>query len=381
MTALRDTRDGRKLGARTREDVIEALRRYERLHGTSTSASFNPATAKWTDRQDLIDIYYGSTGPWPSLNSIRHLFGTFNAAREAAGLPVNRPGPGMRRKTGEHAPIRTVREHLVHVPSERTRQVAAQLHRVQERLIRADERISVLRERAEAAERALAVERRRPVERVAVEIPARVEVVTRTKVERVKVRDERALERLRAKLEDVEAVRCALADQLKATVRDRDLAVASLTDARSEASLAIAEASRAVSERDRASDRLAAVERRVASLMAELEVERERNLSAVEAVQVSVLVRAAEVRVEQAETRVARAEREMVEQAQAITGERRRLTTDELVELRSDGPAGPTVLAVALKRLGRARSHAAHELPSALTEIASAALSWRDRLG
>jgi hypothetical protein len=248
-------------------------------------------------------------------------------------------------------------------------------------LIRADERISVLRERAEAAERALAVERRRPVERVAVEIPARVEVVTRTKVERVKVRDERALERLRAKLEDVEAVRCALADQLKATVRDRDLAVASLTDARSEASLAIAEASRAVSERDRASDRLAAVERRVASLMAELEVERERNLSAVEAVQVSVLVRAAEVRVEQAETRVARAEREMVEQAQAITGERRRLTTDELVELRSDGPAGPTVLAVALKRLGRARSHAAHELPSALTEIASAALSWRDRLG
>jgi hypothetical protein len=148
---------------RTREDIIEALRRYESLHGPSISASFNPATARWCDRQDLRDIYYGPTGPWPSLNSIRDLFGSFNAAREPAGLPVNRPGPARRRKTGEHGPVRGVRVERVYVQSDASRETTEKLRGAQRRASAAESKLADALERAERAERKFEVVRDRNI--------------------------------------------------------------------------------------------------------------------------------------------------------------------------------------------------------------------------
>jgi hypothetical protein len=49
--------------------------------------------------------------------------------------------------------------------------------------------------------------------------------------------------------------------------------------------------------------------------------------------------------------------------------------------LRSDGPSGPAVLAVALRRLAKARAAGDRRgLRSALAEVASAAVRWHDRL-
>ena len=91
----------------------------------------------------------------------------------------------------------------------------------------------------------------------------------------------------------------------------------------------------------------------------------------------NALVRAAEQRVEMAEVRAARAEREMAEQGAAVTGESRRLTKAELDALRRNSPAGPAVMAAALKHLALARRNAG-DLDAALAEVAAAAIGWRD---
>jgi hypothetical protein len=60
---------------------------------------------------------------------------------------------------------------------------------------------------------------------------------------------------------------------------------------------------------------------------------------------------------------------------------RPRLTSGELSELRQGGPSGPAVLAVALRKLARARAAGDYGAQaSALAEIASAAVRWRDRI-
>ncbi|MCW2986758.1 MAG: hypothetical protein JWR63_4328, partial [Conexibacter sp.] len=90
---------------------------------------------------------------------------------------------------------------------------------------------------------------------------------------------------------------------------------------------------------------------------------------------------AAEDAATRAESRAAKAEREYAEVAVAATGAPRKLTASELEELRSDGPAGPALLADALKALGVARrSDNRFKLEEALAQVASAAVTWRDRL-
>jgi hypothetical protein len=82
-----------------------------------------------------------------------------------------------------------------------------------------------------------------------------------------------------------------------------------------------------------------------------------------------------------AEERARAAERQARELATLVCGEPRRLTPAELAELRTSGPSGPAVLAGALRRLARARAAADRvALDAALTEIASAAVRWRDHL-
>jgi hypothetical protein len=75
------------------------------------------------------------------------------------------------------------------------------------------------------------------------------------------------------------------------------------------------------------------------------------------------------------------AERRARELSALVANGQLRLTGGELSELRSGGPSGPAVLAGALKRLARARSAGDRGgLASALAEVASAAVRWRDRL-
>jgi hypothetical protein len=83
----------------------------------------------------------------------------------------------------------------------------------------------------------------------------------------------------------------------------------------------------------------------------------------------------------EAREQTAAAERRARELSALVANGQRRLTGGELAELRDGGPSGPAVLAAALRRLAKAR--AAHDrggLASALAEIASAAVRWRDRL-
>lgn len=392
--------DGRKVGALTREQAIDALKEYARLYGDDfPSAAFNPGNAKWSDRRDLIERYRAGRpdgSRWPSLNAIKALFptrehprGSFSEARRAAGLEANTPGPA-RRSGVELAPIRDEREHIVYVQTDKSKQAAERAQRAEAQLARA-------RARAERAEVLLAEERarrramprvREPRERVVRERVVVSEPVVKTKTitKQVKVRDERALERMRLKLEDERTARRAESDQLRAAVRDRDAARRSVAGQEVVAEQAVSAAREAHRERKAAQDAARALEARVERLRDELEDARaealragEIDVQATEAAVVSKPVREAEVRVERAELRAARAEREMVEQAAAITGEQRRLTQAELVELRASGPQGPAVMAAALKRLASARAGRG-DIDAALAEVARAAMGWRDRL-
>jgi hypothetical protein len=83
----------------------------------------------------------------------------------------------------------------------------------------------------------------------------------------------------------------------------------------------------------------------------------------------------------EARRETAAAEQRARELSALVANGQRRLTGGELAELRDGGASGPAVLAAALKRLAKAR--AAHDrggLASALAEVASAAVRWRDRL-
>jgi len=99
-------------------------------------------------------------------------------------------------------------------------------------------------------------------------------------------------------------------------------------------------------------------------------------------------VRAAEDQAEAAALDAAEARRETAkarrrarELSALIAEDQRRLTGGELAELRSDEPSGPAVLAAAIKRLARARAAGDRGgLASALAEVASAAVRWRDRI-
>jgi hypothetical protein len=99
-------------------------------------------------------------------------------------------------------------------------------------------------------------------------------------------------------------------------------------------------------------------------------------------------VRAAEDQAEAAGRDASEARREAAvakrrarELSALIAEDQRRLTGGELAELRNGGPSGPAVLAAALKRLARARASGDRGgLASALAEVASAAVRWRDRI-
>ena len=99
-------------------------------------------------------------------------------------------------------------------------------------------------------------------------------------------------------------------------------------------------------------------------------------------------VRASEDQVEaavrdadEARRAAAAAERRARELSALVANGQRRLTAEELSGLREGGASGPAVLAVALRRLAKARAAGDRAgLRAALGEIASAAVRWHDRL-
>lgn len=374
---VRTKRDGRKVGARTRQDIIEALQEYYATYGQPTTASFNPSTAKWRDDQESIDRYYTPRkdgSQWPSLNSIKDLFdGSFNEALKAAGLPENKPGPG-RRRPNVHAPVRDVRVERVLVPSDESRRLRAELEHARARA-----------EKAEARARALAPE---------------VKVV-REPVDTSGL--ERKIERLREQLNTEKGVTRELARQLRAIERKAPPKPKTITKIKTVEKVVQAKVPvqtlAQTAEIDRLTTRLASAEGREERLRAqlahkdELLTEARRSTEALrgqladvrervtaEAVQ-SAMVARSERRAAQAEARIADVEKQMAEQARAVIGELRPLTAAEVASLRASGPAGPAVLAKAIRGLQRAQAGSQGRLREALTELAAAAINWRDRLG
>lgn len=377
------------------QKVIAALRRYASLYGegSMTAAAFSPSTAKWRDEPVLVERYYAGdpeTGsPWPSLNALKAQFGgSFNAARLAAGLPPNRPGPAKgRRESHKHQPIRGVS----HVGA--TRRIVE----VHERVVEDTARIKELQRdvrgalaRAQRAEKALGRLRGRPAivkpvvsQSAAARLGAAREQVKELRAEVRGLRRELAaasrvqqefsdqagdLQALRAKLNSNQTRMDALlleADGLRAEAAGereaREAAEAALeladegtmraTQAEVEAArMQVSEAAEAARESERAA----------------IAARRERDKAA--------------GRAESAERAATAAEERRREVESAIAGTDRRLTPVEIEQLKVAGPAGPAVLAAALKSLAKARATGNGDMSRALSEVAAAAMRWKDRL-
>jgi predicted nucleic acid-binding Zn-ribbon protein len=136
---------------------------------------------------------------------------------------------------------------------------------------------------------------------------------------------------------------------------------------------------------ERAEQRLSDAQRQIAELReinTELEsrIEEMRN-SALAQVLVDARVQAAEARADAAAKRAAEIEKEMAIQGAAVVGELRALTSAEIEELRRKGPAGRSVLAKANMHLIHVlRTQGEMALIDPLTELAAAAINWRDRI-
>jgi hypothetical protein len=149
-------------------------------------------------------------------------------------------------------------------------------------------------------------------------------------------------------------------------------AEAKVTEARRRARRAGDRVDRARRARDRVRVARAPAAERVEQLIADAEA----RVRAADDQAEAAVRDAAEAR---AETEAA--ERRARELSALVANGQLRLTGGELSELRSGGPSGPAVLAAALKRLARARAAGDRGgLASALAEVASAAVRWRDRI-
>ncbi|HWH10356.1 MAG TPA: hypothetical protein VG165_04460 [Solirubrobacteraceae bacterium] len=366
----------------TRETIIEKIRRWTELYGEPPrAADWNPSSAKWAAQTYRIARYHAgdpaSGEPWPSLNAAkRHFGGSLTAAIVAAGYEPARPGPKRR---GSLAPERAA--ELEMRPEVRALLGGALASARQERL-RADARerqLDAARERAARVDRDLAAARRASV---AAAGTSRRRTSTNTNAARAELAGARAdarearrmATRLAARLERAEATIAEVRADRRERTRERDAAadraIATarlLDDARAELAQAAARAQTAE-----------------AALVRAAETDGTRTNSGPDPGLVAA-ARGAEAvarkAAEQAQLRAARAEREYRELAGAVTGDQRRLSAGELAQLRRTGPSGPSVLAAALKSLARARTtNSPVGLSAALGEVASAAISWQERI-
>jgi hypothetical protein len=334
----------------SRETIIEKLLEWNELYGEPPcSADWNPSLARWRAQDWRADRY--REGVWPSTNAAKRPFdGSFDAAVRAAGLEPHRSGPrrrpagSVRPDVAQRAPLapRSVDEALL--------EAAERVRAAERRAAELERRLAAAERRAERAEDLLGDARRRA--RRAGERERRA----RGARERVRVAERSAraaaTEAVETLAVDTEVRVRAAYDQAQAAVRDTLEARRAARSA--EARAADAEARAEAAER--------------------LERTARTELSGKAGNEAWKAARAAE-------ERAAAAERRARELASLVCGEQRRLTSDELAELRDAGPTGPAVMALALRTLHRARAaNDRHALSDALGDIASAAVGWRDRL-
>jgi hypothetical protein len=361
----------------TPESVITEIQHFVEAHGeVPRLADFNPGQAKITGQVWRIDRYRAGCpicgSAYPSANAARRCFdGSLERAIRAAGFEPAKRGPRRRTEVdlSERATARLEHDARVAVDAALARAADAETR---------------------AARLAVQLERAR--------VRAAAAPKVKTKIVRERVTDAAALARVTRAREAAEARALALKSELAEAKMDAaearrtaaklasrlERAEATITDARAQKRGVGAELAEAQAAVQRAEARAAEAERR-AELAASTAVRVERVVEAPpeRAVLDEALGRAAAAEdiAARAEARAARAEREYAEVAVAATGAPRKLTSAELEELRSDGPAGPALLADALKAMGVARrSDNRFKLEEALAQVASAAVTWRDRL-
>jgi hypothetical protein len=339
----------------------------------AAAADWNPSSAKWSGQLWRVERYRAGRAdgsPWPALNSAKRPFGgSLNAATLAAGFEPAKPGPVRRRD------VDPAQAHRAVISPEGRAMLAAGIAQARE----AERRVAVLEARLERASQRMA--------------PA-----AQPKVVRERVLDDAAVARAQRRATAAEAKAAATVDTVREQLGEArmDAAEARTTAKRLAAKLERAEATIGTlrGERrelkaagDRLADELVAAERLL-----------ERARAEAERVPEVVTVRetapgAAEVRIARAEAardrraaadgelRAARAERELRETVAAVRGEARKLTTAELAELRTQGPAGPAVMAEALTALAAARrTNNPMRMQDALRRVAQAAVTWQERI-
>lgn len=361
----------------TPESVITEIQHFVEAHGeVPRLADLNPGQAKITGQVWRIDRYRAGCpicgSAYPSANAARRCFdGSLERAIRAAGFEPAKRGPRRRTEVdlSERATARL--EHDARVA------VDAALARAADAETRA-ERLATQLERARAR--------------------AAVAPKVKTKIVRERVTDAAALARVTRARESAEARALTLKGELAEAKMDAaearrtaaklasrlERAEATINDTRAAKRGVGAELTEAQNIAERAEARAEAAERALSAAQATaVRVERVVEAPPEQIVVDEALARAAaaEDLAARAEARAAKAEREYAEVAVAATGASRKLTTAELEELRSDGPAGPALLADALKALGVARrADNRFKLEEALAQVASAAVTWRDRL-
>jgi len=322
-----NTAGGRRVTRWTRETIIEKILEWNvRFGEPPCSADWNPSLARWRAQEWRVERY--RDGLWPSTNAAkRPSDGSFDAAVRAAGLEPHRSGP-RRRPAGVARPA--VEQREPQVPRS-----------VDDALLEAADRVRLMERRVAELERAVA--------------PARVAAS----------RGEEPLAAAQARI-------AALERQLLVAEGRADRAEAKASEARRRARRGGDARGRRervkVVRRDARAEALTRVEELMADAEARVRASDDQAQAAVRD--------AAEARAE-----AAAAERRARELSALVADGQRRLTGGELAELRTGGASGPAVLAAALKRLARARAAGDRGgLASALAEVASAAVRWRDRL-
>jgi hypothetical protein len=396
----------------TRDSIIEYLRDYIALYGEVelVAAAFSPSSAKWNDRQDLVERYYAGNPrkdghAWPSLNSIKGIVPnkSFNEVRALLGLAASKRGP--RRAAGKHGPVRDVRERVrtrvverfadarwgahaaegpktakverVLVPSpgdERLRKAAT---KAEQRLATATERLREAREKARTAreERTAA---NRKVKSLAGQLATARSIVNelRSRVNELgrelhasQVAHTKDTENLAAMLmreETSHSVTKDDRDEQRGYVAAMEVTIESLRE-RLELADPV-ELSRAQAEVATARERVATAnaEKRKAQSRADAEMRQRR---------------VAVARADKAEGEARRELAQRVRIQKAVAGHDRPLTLAQVESLREKGPQGPVIFMDAVRTVVNAQSKGERAtLREALRRVAAAAVGWADRL-
>lgn len=358
-------------GILTQARTIEFIQRWNALFGAPPrAADLNPSSARWAAQTWRIERYKRGdpeTGePWPSLNAVKKLFnGSLNEAVRAAGLEPGKPGPSRRSNV-----------NLDHARNLMPPDGKVALDGLRARVLELERKLDV---RERELERARGIARDRPLKHSTV-------IKERVRTEKVKVIDHAAVNRAEKLASEARSAAYEAKGALRAagvTSRAEIRRVGLLLSRRDEA------LARARLERKELTVRIKELEGKLANALAEpVQVERLKTVfvdrDPPAQVELDGMRRERDQALRHAqdcEVLQARSDASYLELASAVKGEARRLSHAEVVGLREKGPAGPVVVADALRLLARARkTNRPDLLDAALLKLAAAAINWRERL-